>query len=146
MLTRTSRMIVLSLTLALTSVGCAALISALPTVIAAVTDAAQILDAIEHFVHAYYLQKPDPVKEAICDKAIAKSRTALNAALRIAQGTEKLDQAKVDEAFADFKLAYQELLVIVEPLGVHAAPLGKFMSTPNGLIVPEPIALHLKVK
>ena len=119
------------------TMSCAAVLQALPIVVAAVQDSAMILDVIERFVHSR------PGKHDEVDAKIAKARAALMAALRTAQGIEKLDQAKVDAAFADFKAAYMELLVISGPLGVHSGE--KLALAPGGLVVPEPVALTLKI-
>ena len=128
--------------------SCAAVLSALPKVVAAVTDAGQIVDSIKDFVDAYFVAHPDAAKQKLVDAAILKAKESLNLALRTANGAQELDQKKVDEAFADFKQAYRELLALVGPLGVRqdgtAAPL---KAAPGGdsLTVPEPAALTLKV-
>lgn len=127
------------------TMGCAAIASMLPTVLEAVTDAAQILDAIEKFVAGYFVAHPDPEAQAKANKALAKARGALNVALRATHGVDNLTQEKVDDAFSEFKLAYQELLGIVGPLGVH--PQGdRMQATPGGLAVPTPLALGSKVR
>jgi hypothetical protein len=124
--------------------ACAQLVSALPAVIAAVTDASQIIDAIEDFAKRFFAAKPDPEREEVVLEAVAKTRTALNVALRFAQGAESLDQAKVDQAFADFRVAYQSLLTLTAPLGVREA--GALAAGPGMLTVPKPMALTLKVE
>jgi len=77
------------------------------------------------------------------DTSIA--RASLNLALRASRGAEELDQQKVDAAFADFKVAYQELLSLVGPLGVR--PAGALGAQPydEHLYVPEPMAMRLRV-
>ena len=59
--------------------------------------------------------------------------------LRASQGAKDLDEQKVEVAFQEFRIAYQELLTLVRPLGVH--PAGSLRAVPNGLEVPDPIAL-----
>lgn len=132
--------------LALGTSGCAAFVSALPKVIAAVTDALQVVDAIEDFVKTYFQIKPNGPLEMKVDAAIKRTKQALNLALRTTNGADKLSQDQIDAAFAEFRAAYAELLNLVEPLGVHqkgeilrASPDG------GGLVVPEPMALKLKV-
>lgn len=120
--------------------GCAAIAAALPDVIAAVTDGAQIIDAIEHFVALYFASHPDADKQKAVGEAITKARSALNLALRSAQGAKDLDDAKIDAAFADFKAAYLELIALCAPYGVKQAKVGRFAAAPGSLIVPEPIA------
>jgi hypothetical protein len=129
--------------------GCAALSAAMPIladIVAAVTDAMQIVDTIERFVDAYFLAHPDEVKELQVKRAIAKTRSSLNLALRSSRGAQELNQQKVDEAFAEFKGAYRELLLLVGPLGVR--PSGALAATPidDRLYVPEPVAMHMKVR
>lgn len=128
--------------------GCAAVSNALPHVVAAVTDGIQVLDAIEHFTRTYFASKPDAAYEARVAKVIARTRSALNAALRTSEGAQKLDQQKIDAAFSDFKIAYQELLALVGPLGVTPASGGAFSASEDGakLAVPEPVALTLRVR
>lgn len=130
--------VVLALLLGIGAGSCAAVMSALPLVVAAVQDSTLILDAIERFVHA------QPGKHDEVDAKIAKARAALMMALRTAQGIDKLDQVQVDAAFADFKIAYLELIVVSRPLGVHSGE--KLSLAPGGLVVPEPVALSLKIK
>lgn len=124
--------------------GCATIVSHLPTVIAAVTDGLMVLDAIESFAERYFQRAPDADKEAKVRMALARARAALNVALRTAQGAEKLDQAQVDTAFADFKSAYTALLALVAPLGVTSGD--SLAVRADGLAVPEPMALSIRVK
>jgi hypothetical protein len=128
--------------------ACAAVVTTLPAIIAAVVDGALVLDTIASFIRRYFAAHPDPSNQDKLLKveiAIARARAALDAALRIAQGAEKLNQAKIDEAFADFRMAYQELLILVQPFGISSGG-DKLAATPGGLKVPEPMALTLKVK
>lgn len=145
---RTLTALVLAASLTLTSAGCAWWISKLPVVIAAVQDGMIVVDGIQVFVDSWFKQKPDPVLEAKIDAAVAKARYALDAALRVAQGSDDLDQSKIDAAFAEFKQAYIDLLELVKPLGVK--PEGdKLAAAPTaggGLIVPEPLAFKITRK
>lgn len=127
------------------SASCATIANALPTVIAAVTDAVMILDGIQDFVERYFAQKPNPELAEKVAEALQKTRSALNVALRTSKGADDLNQAKVDEAFQNFRTAYAELMNLVEPLGVASA--GDTLSVrPGALQVPEPMALSLKVE
>jgi hypothetical protein len=123
--------------------GCATIASKLPAVISAVTDGMMVLDTIEAFIRNYFTKHPAPETQARVDVAIARTRGALSAALRTAHGAEKLDQAQIDAAFADFKAAYQDLMVLLTPLGVRSGD--RLAAAPNssGLIVPEPLAFGL---
>lgn len=140
--------VVFALTLmfsAVSGAGCATVASSLPIVIAAVTDGMLVLDSIQMFVDTFFKIKPNQDLEKKIRDGIARSRSALNAALRLAQGAEKLDQAKIDEAFAEFRAAYADLLVLLGPLGVQQQG-STLKATPDGLIVPEPLAITLKAR
>ena len=123
-----------------------AVIAALPVIVAAVQDAALIIDSIEQFVQRYFAAHPDAAKEKTVAKAIAKCRAALNATLRAANGIDELNQQKFDEAFADFKVSYTELLAVTSPLGVKPAG-SSLLLAPSGetLEVPTPEAFTKKV-
>lgn len=126
--------------------ACPAVISALPVIVATVQDAALILDTIEDFVQRYFAGHPDASRQKTVAQAIAKCRAALNATLRAARGVDELNQQKFDEAFADFKVAYAELLALVGPLGVR--PSGSLRVSPGGdqLEVPTPDAFTRRVQ
>jgi hypothetical protein len=124
--------------------GCASFISKLPVVVAAVTDGMLVLDSIEAFSNVYFAGHPDTAKQAQISSLIAKTRTALDAALRIVNGATSLNQAKVDEAFVEFRTAYTELIAVVESIGVKAYGT-TLKASPGVLIVPEPLALSLKI-
>lgn len=135
----------LALVTTLTLSSCAAVVAHLPTVVAAVTDAMLVLDSIERFVALYFVKHPDEDKAAKVAAALVRARGALNAALRSAEGAKQLDQGQVDAAFAEFREAYQALIALVGPLGVQ--PGGPALrAAPDTLIVPEPMALSLKLK
>lgn len=138
------RALALAAVLALSSSGCAAIGAALPGIIAAVTDGAAIIDAIERFVSNYFLSHPDPEAQKRIGEAVLKCRVALNVALRSAQGASKLSDEQVDAAFADFKVAYLELIGLTKPYGVVPAGGNRLRAAPGGgvLEVPEPMALH----
>ncbi len=141
----------LMLALSLVSVAaCGAIASALPSVVAAVTDAALILDEIERFVDAYFASRPDAEGKRQAAQAIGKARSALLAANRAATGSQKLDQQQIDAAFSDFRVAYQELTAILDGLripGLRVARPGEsaLQASPGELAVPPPMALTLKV-
>lgn len=127
-----------------TTSGCATIESKLPAIVAAVTDGVLILDSIEAFAKTYFILHPDNGKQQTVSTAIARAKGALDAALRIVDGYEKIDQAKIDEAFADFKVAYTDLLAIVSSIGVKTSGDRMLASTGGGLVVPPPLALKLK--
>lgn len=130
---------------AITTSGCGTLTASLPAVLAAVTDGIMVLDGIQMFVDAFFRAKPNADVEKKVSDGMLRARAALNAALRLSQGAEKLDQAKIDEAFAAFRLAYADLLVLLGPLGVQQQGAA-FKATPGGLVVPVPLALTVKAR
>ena len=139
------RIILLAAALAVPVASCAAIVSALPAVIAAVQDGMLVLDAIDSFVENVFKVRPNADFEKKVDAAIARTRLALDTALRLSQGTEKLTQAQLDAAFNEFRIAYQDLVALVAPLGVTAGVGDSLRATPGGLQVPEPLAFRLKV-
>lgn len=138
--------LVLSIFLTFTSSGCATIGMALPTILMAIQDGSLVLETIDSFVRTYFASKTDDERYIKIEKAIARSREALDAALRITQGADKLDQQKVDEAFADFKIAYNDLVALTAPLGVRTGAGGLLKASPGGLNVPEPLALKIRIK
>ncbi len=122
--------------------SCAAFASALPGIIAAILDGAQVLDAIERFVNAYFIEHPDPAAQAKVTSAMVKCRSALNIALRSAHGAKDLDEKQVDKAFDDFKAAYIELIGLCKPYGVRPVSTGRLAASPGVLEVPEPVVFQ----
>lgn len=129
-----------------TATGCASVVSSLPMIIAAVQDGMIVVDTIARFADSYFAKHPGgAINPEKVHAAIERSRLALDAALRAAQGVDKLDQAQVDNAFAEFKLAYTDLIALVAPMGI-AASGDRMMASQGGLTVPTPLAMTLKVK
>jgi hypothetical protein len=135
------RAFVLALSLVVAASSCAAVVASLPKVIAVVTDASLILNQIDSFVNGVFTVKPDAELQKKYAQAMEVARKALAAANRIAAGSEHLTQQQVAEAFADFRVAYQDLLALVGPLGVSTGNGDK--AAPGMLNVPEPLALKL---
>lgn len=124
--------------------ACAAVVASLPTIVAAVTDGLMVVDSIKQFVDTYFKVQPNIALEGKVEIAITRVRQALHVALRATKGTEKLTQEQVDAAFAEFRAAYAELLVLVGPLGVTTGDT--LRATPGALSVPEPMALTLTAR
>lgn len=137
------RALVLAVALVFSVSSCAAVVSTLPKVVSIVSDAALIVDAIDSFVDNVFQVKPDTELQSKVDLAIARTRLALAMANRLATGTEKITQAQLVAAFEDFRVAYQELLALVAPLGVSTSGDLALKATAGGLQVPEPMALRL---
>lgn len=136
---------VFAIALALLVPACAQTLAYLPTVIATVQDGIMVLDTIERFWRVWQARHPNQttVPADKVDLALEKSRTSLNLALRAAQGTDKLNQAQVDQAFEEFKAAYTELVALVSNIGVKSGG-DKLQAGPGTLTVPEPLALKRK--
>lgn len=113
----------LALLVAVGSLGCAAILAALPTVIAAVQSAMLVLDQLEQFIDAAFRAKPNPELEKQVGKSLAKTRSALLLVQHAAEGATDLHDQRLQAAFASFEAAYSELLSLVHPLGVRVAPL-----------------------
>ncbi len=124
--------------------GCSpAVMGTLPKIITAVQDASIILDSMESFMDIFFAKNPDSQRQDKVKESLMKCRSALTLALRATEGAQKLTQSEINAAFADFRAAYEELLVLVSPIGIRQADaLSAPKSTPTQLIVPEPMALQ----
>lgn len=138
----------IALVLLATAPGCAAVVAALPTIITAVTDATLVLGQIQHFADLFFKDFPDATKQKQVDEAIAKCEDALSAAEHATVGGQDLTQEQIDAAFDNFKTAYQELMVIVGPLGVMQDRNTKTFKARPGrqLFVPHADAMVPKIK
>jgi hypothetical protein len=121
-------------------VSCAAIVPYLPTVVAVVQDALIVVDQIKNFVDGVHVVKPD-VDLSKVYFAISRTKVALDAALRATNGVDKLTREQADAAFADFRVAYQDLIALVAPLGVKTGD--HLAAAPGTLTVPTPLALKL---
>jgi hypothetical protein len=123
--------------------GCSTIFSNLPSVLAYVQDGQLVLSTIESFANAFFAARPDASAQKAVNEAIAKAKSALDLAVRAAEGVDGLKQADVDAAFKSFSLAYQDLISLLGPMGVHVQG-SKLQATPGGLLVPEPLCFRLK--
>lgn len=132
--------IVLVLALAGSVAGCAAVLNQLPTIIAAVQDGELLLQTVQGFMDAIWATKPDPANQKLVHEAIAKAQIALDTINRLAQGGEKVDQGQIDAAFADFEAAWNDVMSLVGPYGVHVGDVPRAVRTTNGgLVIPHPL-------
>lgn len=132
------RTLLLAVALTTSITSCAAVVSYLPTVVSVVTDALIVVDQIKTFVDGVHAVKPD-VDLAKVYAAISRTKVALDAALRATNGVDKLTKEQADAAFADFRVAYQDLIALVGPLGVTTG--NGLKAAPGSLQVPTPMAL-----
>lgn len=125
--------------------ACASVLSAIAIVAPYVAEGTSVLIAIQRIVDVFFRQNPNPEKEKHLALVINKCFTALVGAEKLLAGVDDLNQAKIDEAFKDFKVAYTELLALTGPMGVTSHS-GAMRAAPGGLTVPHPDALIPKVR
>ena len=128
--------------------GCGLLHAAVPVIseiVAIVSDAQEILAIIDAAAQLFFAQHPELVEaRARYTSIMSKAHVSLDAAIRTMRGATELEQNKVDEAFANFRVAYGDLLALVESLGLTHG--GKFAAGPRaGEAIPQPIAITYRV-
>jgi len=142
-----------------TTSGCAALVAALPTVSAVVSDAIAVVGMIESAVTAYFAAHPGTsAVQTTITAAIAKTKAALVTGEQALAGVEQASQAQMAGAFADFSTAFGDLMALVAPLGIvpaqpvvttvlpivsdggvtKAAPI-----QPGATVIPMPLAVRI---
>jgi hypothetical protein len=131
----------LALSVALSQASCAAMFAALPTIIAAAETASDVINAIDSFVQ-------QREHDHAIDVAITKARAALIAVRRAAAGAKDLHDGDLQAALTEFQAAYQAVLDLVAPLGIHAPPDDGRLAAPSPgeLIVPSAPALRLELE
>ena len=97
-------------------------VDSLPKAVAYAQDAEIALTIVETAEKTAFAVKPDPTLQAKVEIGIADARSALDAGLKICMAGTDLSQAQIDQAFANFKTAYTDILSLLGPLGVHRAP------------------------
>ncbi len=118
--------------------------NALPQATAYAEDASLILTGVETFEKGYYTVKPNPTQQKLVETAISRARSAIDAGIRVCMGIKDVSQSQIGPAFADFQGAYQDLLALLGPLGVHRAPQGHHMGAgPGGFAIPDPLLITL---
>lgn len=101
------------------SVGCPSLLSALPAVTSAIVEVGNVVDTIAAWVALYFKQRPDDALERRAGEAIARTRNAMNAVLRLADAAKSANDGQVSSAFDQLEAAYKELLELTRPMGVR---------------------------
>ena len=117
-----------------------------PVILAAIQDAAIIVDQVAAWVSAYFQAHPDAAKQAQVEAAIAKVRTAIDAAAKLLAGGIAATQAQLDQVEMNFTAAWNDLMTLVGPLGVKVSKPGQNLMLSEGeqgLVVDEPKMLHL---
>lgn len=127
--------------------SCATVAAYLPTVIAAVTDGALVVQGIERFADRYFERRPDPDLQKKTDIAIARVRSALDLALHAASAADAHNRADVDKAMVEVRAAYTALVALLRPIGLMTDPGGGALKALPGdrLLVPDQLTLTLRV-
>jgi hypothetical protein len=136
--------------LSFTYMGCSAIMGNLPAVLAYVQDGQLVLSAIESFANAVFAAGFKPEIKQPVTSAIARAKAALSAALRAGTGVEKLNQADVDAAFVEFRLAYTDLVNLMAQVPGFSVQGKTMKAAPGGgpagtLVVPEPLLISRKL-
>lgn len=110
------------------------------------TEASEVLDAIDVQAQAHFRANPNPELERRYDTAMSKARLGLSAAARASEGTKELAGADVESGFDQYEKAFREIMAILGPLGV-VRPTGDGDALQAGegdgvLLVPLPRALN----
>lgn len=115
----------------------------------AIAQAEPEIAVIEAAAAAFFAVNPNAGTQAEVAAGIDKLRAALALAAKTVDGLDDLSQADVDAALADFRAAWTELSKLLQDSGVVQKD-GKFALAPHGAPerprMPDPIALHLKVR
>jgi len=150
MKTTALRLFLLSAFLALPAVtGCAhfqPIVDNLPRAVAYAQDAELALTIAETAEKTAFAFSPNPTLQSKVEAGIADARAALDGGLKICMGGENLSQSQIDQAFANFKGAYTDILGLLGPLGIHRAPAGgKSGARPGGgYVIVDPLLLASK--
>lgn len=122
--------------LALSVSGCATVVPLLPQIVTYVQDAEIGVNAVVALVGSLGL---DAGQVKLIDQTAAKALLAADAVAKLAQGGEAVNQAQVDAAFADFKVAFNDLMALVGPYGIHVGDVPKATRTAGGgWVIPMP--------
>lgn len=115
----------------------------LPRAVAYAQDGLIALDIVESTEKAVFAVSPNPALQAKVETGIADARTALDAGLKLCLGGENLSQAQIDQAFANFKTAYTDIMALLGPLGVRRAPAAGHSGGQHGggYVVADPLLL-----
>jgi hypothetical protein len=133
----------LVLTLAIVAPACGFIAAHLPEMVAVVSEAVTKLDLVEGFVKEYFRASPDPKREAQVMGAIERARSTLAAAEHATAGADSLTKAQKDDAFAEFRRAWDELEQVVAGIpGLRLVHPGDALDGigPNDLVIRRPVA------
>lgn len=125
--------------------GCSALAAIWPIItqiVSIVTEASEILEAIESVADKHFHDHPGGLAEKEYREALISARLSLSEIMRETQKGEDVDREKVDQAFEVFKDAYRELQEILMGQGLLTAQGAlKVRQGVEPIQLPEPAAL-----
>jgi hypothetical protein len=127
-------------------VSCAAIMPLIPEIVSVIDNAFFVMNVIDKAVDEWHQNHPDADPRFFSDYRLAyvKTETALDAARKAMQGSTALDQKSYDAAFADFKNAYADLVILLSNQGI--AKDGKLMASGSYSIpLPQPKAMTYQV-
>jgi hypothetical protein len=125
------------------ALGACSLLSVIAKVLPYITEAGNVVDAIEAYADQAFAQNPNPDLQHKVTVGIAKSRQALDTVNAAARGAESLANEDLVAAFNRFREAYEALLALTQPLGNVRVQLPGAMLAVEGdvLFVPTPETL-----
>ncbi len=126
--------------LALSLTGCAAVMKALPTIAAVISDAQQTLEIVDVGVQEW-IRRTDPPEEqrARYAKIRQNAYRALSLATRGVRGIQDMDQEQYDTAFKEFRESYGEMKDFLDETGAMRS--GALSSSGEAEALPEPLAM-----
>lgn len=134
-----------SIVLALTLFGCGAIMSALPVVAGALSDASQTLEVIDVAVQEWIRTTNPPEQQRMRYARIKQqAHRALSSATHAVSGAQDLDQAQYDAAFGEFKLAFGEMKAFLQETGAMGG--GAMSANGEAAAIPEPLALSVHIE
>lgn len=131
--------------------GCAAfqkvVVPVLSDVLLVGQDALAILNAIQAAESFFFLAAPNPEAQKTVEMALSDASLALDAALQLAGGAKDLSAEDADNAFAAFRAAYGDLVVLLKRLGVAQPGPAGHLAVRRGSEMKwlQPLALQRKV-
>lgn len=116
-------------------------------VVADVQEAQQIVDVLHALATTFFLMHANAETQAKVEQGFAVVSLALNTAARAATGAKQATSNDYDVAFASFRAAYQNLVLLLKEVGVVKADEAKFGAVRSSgalLEVPEPRAMRAR--
>jgi len=114
----------------------------LSTATAVAQDASTILSLLQTASDAWFAGRPNPTLEEKVRKGISDAKLGLLTAIRTANGATELDAGDADNAFADFRAAYANLVSLLKSIGIVGVDGMVGISTGEKVSVPSPLAFH----